>query len=533
MTTLLKVDNLSVRFKTPEKTWNTVVKNVSFDVEAGETMALVGESGSGKTVTTYSILGLLPYPMADHPNGSILFKGRELLNQGDAILAPIRGRNISMIFQEPMTALNPLHTIERQIAETIKVHLNLTPKQIQAKVLDLLKLVGFEDAFERLKSFPHQLSGGQRQRVMIAMALACEPELLIADEPTTAIDVTLQKMVLDLILSIQKRYNMGLILISHDLNMVARIADKTGVMQQGELVELGQSKKILKSPKHPYTKHLIHSEPTGHVKPIATNAIHRLSIRDLNVYFKKPKPFLSLKKQEFLHAVQHINMDLSVGETLGIVGESGSGKSSLVNAILRLIPSQGEILFEGNRLDLITQKEYRPLRSKIQMIFQDPFSSLNPRLTLYDIVAEGLIVHHPETKLEERKELVKKMLKKVGLSEDFLNRYPHEFSGGQRQRIAIARALILNPVLLILDEPTSSLDRSIQLEILDLLKAIQQEFKISYIFISHDLKVIRAISHNVIVMKDGQLVEKGPTEEIYTNPKSEYTQALIKAAFLN
>ena len=530
--TLLKVNNLGVAFHQNNQSDLIAVKGVSFDLDQGQTLALVGESGSGKSVSALSILGLLPYPQASHPTGSILFQGQELLNQSEDVLRKVRGSEIGMIFQEPMTALNPLHTIEKQIAEPLEIHKKLTRSQAYSQVVDLLKLVGFEDGVDRLQAFPHQLSGGQRQRVMIAMALACEPKLLIADEPTTALDVTIQASILELIQSLKKRFKMALLLISHDLGMVAKMSERIAVMRYGEVVEAGNTLDVLKKPKHPYTQHLIASEPSGSPAPLPLHPEIILSAKDLCVTFEKDKPLFSKKQEKVIKAVNHVSINLNIGETLGIVGESGSGKSTLAYALLRLQANQGgKILFDGTDLNALKSHELRPLRKSMQIIFQDPFGSLNPRLSIGQIVAEGLVVHNKELTPKQIEEAVSHRLEEVGIDPKFQSRYPHEFSGGQRQRIAIARALILQPKLLILDEPTSALDRSIQAEVIDLLRNLQTKHHLSYLFISHDLKVVRAMSHRIIVMKDGQIVEEGSVDKIFNNPETPYTKTLIKAAF--
>ncbi len=530
--TLLKVNNLGVAFHQNNQSDLIAVKGVSFDLDQGQTLALVGESGSGKSVSALSIFGLLPYPQASHPTGSILFQAQELLNQSEDILRKVRGSEIGMIFQEPMTALNPLHTIEKQIAEPLEIHKKLTRSQAYSQVVDLLKLVGFEDGVDRLQAFPHQLSGGQRQRVMIAMALACEPKLLIADEPTTALDVTIQASILELIQSLKKRFKMALLLISHDLGMVAKMSERIAVMRYGEVVEAGNTLDVLKKPKHPYTQHLIASEPSGSPAPLPLHPKIILSAKDLCVTFEKDKPLFSKKQEKVIKAVNHVSINLNIGETLGIVGESGSGKSTLAYALLRLQANQGgKILFDGTDLNALKSHELRPLRKSMQIIFQDPFGSLNPRLSIGQIVAEGLVVHNKELTPKQIEEAVSHRLEEVGIDPKFQSRYPHEFSGGQRQRIAIARALILQPKLLILDEPTSALDRSIQAEVIDLLRNLQTKHHLSYLFISHDLKVVRAMSHRIIVMKDGQIVEEGSVDKIFNNPETPYTKTLIKAAF--
>jgi microcin C transport system ATP-binding protein len=531
---LLKVTNLNIAFRQENKVDFIAAQNICFDLQRGETLALVGESGSGKSVTALSILGLLPYPQAYHSQGSITFHGQELVGQSEQFLNTIRGQKISMIFQEPMTALNPLHTIEKQIGESLQLHLGLTASQTRQRVIELLHLVGFSEGIERLNAFPHQLSGGQRQRVMIAMALACEPEILIADEPTTALDVTIQFGIVALIQDLQKRFNMGLLLISHDLGMVAKIANNIAVMQGGEIVEQGPATNILKDPQHPYTQHLIGAEPKGHPAPLSPEAKKILTAKNIQVQFEKNQSFwanLKGTKPPVLKAVDNVSLDLRQGETLGIVGESGSGKSTLAYALLKLQSCKAEALkFEDQSLLELSLKQVRPWRSHLQMIFQDPFGSLNPRLSLFQIVAEGLNVHKPALNAAQREEAVSDSLKEVGLDPDWRHRYPHELSGGQRQRVAIARALILKPKLLILDEPTSALDRSIQAEVIDLLKQLQQRHNLSYLFISHDLKVVRSISHRLIVMQSGKIVEEGETEEIFESPRHIYTKTLIKSA---
>jgi microcin C transport system ATP-binding protein len=535
---MLQITNLCVGFKNALDKQNPerlVVRDVSLTLNKGETVALVGESGSGKSVTALSILGLLPYPAAFHPHGSIKLDGKELLSLPESELIPYRGRRIGMIFQEPMTALNPLHTIFQQISEPLILHLAMNKKSARPKVIDLLHLVGFEDAEDRLDAYPHQLSGGQRQRVMIAMALACEPDILIADEPTTALDVTLQATILDLIKSLQKRFQMGLLLITHDLGVVSKMADRMVVMKDGVVVEQGETQQIIQHPTHPYTKHLIDSEPGGAPTPLPNNAHEILSANNLTVTFAKPASLLKRmfqfnQKPDFI-AVNSVSLALRQGETLGIVGESGSGKSTLAYALVRLVDSQGEITLEGRRIDGAATKDLRPLRSSFQIIFQDPFSSLNPRFSVNQLIAEGLVVHQPNLTERERDQMVANILMEVGLDPEARHRYPHEFSGGQRQRIAIARALILKPRILVLDEPTSALDRSIQAEVIELLRKLQAKHKLSYLFISHDLKVVRAMSHRIIVMRYGKIVEEGMVDELFDHPKDPYTQELLKAAF--
>jgi microcin C transport system ATP-binding protein len=529
--TLLQVKDLSVHFRSPNNVTTKAVNNVSFSLSQGETLALVGESGSGKSVSALSILGLLPYPMAFHPTGSILFEGQELLNTPENTLRKIRGHEIGMIFQEPMTALNPLHTIEKQIAEPLLIHKGMSKLQAKERVVELMNLVGFADGISRLSAYPHQLSGGQRQRVMIAMALACEPKLLIADEPTTALDVTIQASILELISDLQKRFQMGLLLISHDLGMVAKMAQTIAVMRNGHIVEQGQTSKVLKNPQHFYTKHLIDSEPKGHPAAVTRKAANILEVKDIKVTFRGQKKSWMTRGTGDVKAVDNVSLSLVAGETVGIVGESGSGKSTLAYAILRLTESQGQINFCGVELQHLSRAAVRPMRPQMQIIFQDPFSSLNPRLSVGQIVAEGLEIHQKQLGKVEIENQVQSILQEVGLSPEASHRYPHEFSGGQRQRIAIARALILKPKLLILDEPTSALDRSIQAEIIALLRDLQKRYQLAYLFISHDLKVVRAMSHRILVMKAGQVVELQETEKLFTKPASPYTKSLIKASF--
>lgn len=533
---LLFVKDLSVCFQNSKQDKIIAVKNVTFSLEKGQTTALVGESGSGKSVSALSLLGLLPYPQASHPSGDITFKDIPLMSQGrlsdEKILRGVRGHYVGMVFQEPMTALNPLHTIEKQLTETMLLHLGLTAKQSRQRALDLLKLVNFQEAQDRLNAYPHQLSGGQRQRVMIAMAIACEPELLIADEPTTALDVTVQSSVLTLIKDLQKRLNMGLILISHDLNIVRKMANEVLVMRQGEVVEKSNVRDLFETPKHAYTRHLLASEPKGHPEPVFSKSPTILTLQNNCVEFVLQKGFLIPKKT--LQAVKDVSFSLKKGETLGIVGESGSGKSTLVYSLLKLLEgngkSKGEVFFHENALHTFTQKQFRPLRPQLQIVFQDPFGSLNPRFSISEIIAEGLTVHHPNLSSKEVDKKVATIIDEVGLDPESRHRYPHEFSGGQRQRVAIARALILQPEIVFLDEPTSALDRSIQGEVIELLRNLQKRYQLSYVFISHDLKVIRAMSHRVIVMKDGSIVEQGDTETLFNNPSHPYTKKLLEAA---
>ena len=525
---LIEVRDLSVEFvagDTPQR----VVQGVSFDIRRGETLALVGESGSGKSVTAHSILRLLPYPLARHPSGSIAYGGEDLLSVDEKKLRNIRGNRIAMIFQEPMTSLNPLHSIEKQINEVLGIHKGITGKAATLRTLELLELVGIPEPHKRLKALPHELSGGQRQRVMIAMALAHEPELLIADEPTTALDVTVQLKILDLLKDLQARLGMSLLLISHDLNLVRRIAHRVCVMQRGLIVEQASCEQLFRSPQHPYTRELLSAEPSG--GPASTIAgPPLLQVEDLRVWFPIKKGLLR-KTVDYVKAVDGINFSLPQGQTLGIVGESGSGKSTLGLAILRLIASKGLISFEGKRLDCLSQKEVRPLRREMQVVFQDPFGSLSPRMSVSEIVGEGLRIHRMGTEAEQESAIIE-ALREVGLDPETRHRYPHEFSGGQRQRIAIARALVLKPELILLDEPTSALDRTVQRQVVELLRSLQARHNLTYLFISHDLAVVKALSHQLMVVKHGQVVEQGDAQSIFASPQHPYTQQLLEAAFL-
>ncbi len=521
---VLRIKDLSVSFNGIE-----AVKNISFEIHRGETVALVGESGSGKSVTALSVLQLLPYPIASHPGGSIVVNGVESIGANNDALLSIRGSKVTMIFQEPMTSLNPLHRIEKQIGEVLLVHRGIKLKDARPRILELLKLVGLQNPEAKLRSFPHELSGGQRQRVMIAMALANEPDLLIADEPTTALDVTIQAQILALLEELQQKLGMAVLLITHDLGVVRRMADRVCIMTEGEIVETGACADIFDNPQHAYTRHLLEAEPKG--SPIALDETSSvlLECRNITVKFPLSKGFFYVKK--YLHAVDNVSLKVSRGQTLGIVGESGSGKTTLGMALLRLVKSDGEIILESNHLQGLKSKQLRPYRRDMQIVFQDPFGSLSPRLSVNQIIAEGLLVHEKKKTEEERRELVAQALTEVGLDPDVQDRYPHEFSGGQRQRIAVARALILKPKLLILDEPTSALDMSVQAQIVDLLRDLQRRHHLTYLFISHDLKVVRALSNHVIVMRDGIIVESGTSDEIFESPKTDYTRELISAAF--
>lgn len=523
--TLLDINDLSIAFGSAEP----VVHNVSFSLKRAEMLALVGESGSGKSVTALSVLRLLP-GSARYPSGQIHLQQQEMLTASEPELRGIRGNRVGMIFQEPMTSLNPLHTVEKQITETLKLHRGMGDKAARARALELLDLVGIPSPDERLKAYPHELSGGQRQRVMIAMALANEPELLIADEPTTALDVTIQKQILELLKELQQKLSMSILLITHDLNIVRRYADRVCVMKQGHLVEQNITAELFRAPTDPYTRMLLDSEPTGRAHPVATDAPQLLDARDVRVWFPIKKGLLQRTVDHF-KAVEAISFSLRRGETLGIVGESGSGKTTLALAVLRLIKARGEIDFDDHSLLELNQKQLKPLRKEMQIVFQDPYGSLSPRMPINDIVAEGLEVQGV-TSASEREKRVIEVLKEVNLDPEIRHRYPHEFSGGQRQRIAIARALILKPKLIVLDEPTSALDRTIQKQIIELLRSLQQRFQLSYLFISHDLAVVRALSHSILVMKQGQVVESGDAQSLFENPRQEYTRQLIDAAGL-
>ena len=523
---LLSVENLSIAFN-----HTLVVKQISFEIKAGQTVALVGESGSGKSVTALSIPGLLPYPLASHPQGKILFKNKDLIKTTEKEMCQIRGKQISLIFQEPMTSLNPLHTVEKQIREVFERREGRETSSSRSRILELLNLVQLKDATQKCQAYPHQLSGGERQRVMIAMALAGQPDLLIADEPTTALDVTTQAEILKLLQDVQKRFGMALLLITHDLGIVRKMAEQMMVMEKGLIVEAGAVEEIFARPHHPYTRRLLSSDPQGTAVPLpAASSPPVMKVRDLSVHFPL-KTGLFRRTTGFIKAVHNVSLSLRQGETLGIVGESGSGKTTLALAILRLVSSQGEIWLDTHPLEKLSPREMRPLRKEMQIVFQDPFASLSPRMTVEEIVGEGLEVHQPDLNVSDRVRRIIEALQQVGLDESMKDRYPHEFSGGQRQRIAIARALILKPKLLILDEPTSALDRAIQADILQILKKLQKERLLSYLFISHDLKIVRAISHTLIVMKEGLIVESGPCDQIFENPRHDYTQRLLKAAF--
>lgn len=521
---LLKVDNLHIRFAGQAE---PVVKGVSFEIKPAETLALVGESGSGKSVTALSLLKLLP-ESTEYPEGEVRYHEQALVHATEPQLRKLRGNRISYIFQEPMTSLNPLHTLEKQIGETLRLHKGLSGNKARARALELLNLVGIPQAERRLSSYPHELSGGQRQRVMIAMALANEPELLIADEPTTALDVTIQQQILELLQELQQKLGMAILLITHDLNIVRRYAHRVCVMHQGVLVEQAETAKIFSQAEHPYTQSLLDAEPSGQPEPVSDTAPVLLNADQMKVWFPLTRGLFK-RVYDHVKAVNYISLQLRQGETLGIVGESGSGKSTLAMAILRLIRSEGEISFESNRIDAKTQVELRPLRQSMQIVFQDPYGSLSPRMTIEEIVAEGLEVQGVTDRAERARRVID-ALNDVQLNPNIRDRYPHEFSGGQRQRIAIARALVLRPKLIILDEPTSALDRSVQKQIVELLRDLQARYQLSYLFISHDLAVVRALSHRIMVMQGGELIEEGETERLFRTPQSPYTQALIEAS---
>tara|TARA_B100000519_G_scaffold171156_1_gene157355 strand:+ start:241 stop:1863 length:1623 start_codon:yes stop_codon:yes gene_type:complete len=525
---LLSIEDLSVTFQVPGGNVDAV-RGVSFDIAAGETLALVGESGSGKSVTALSILQLLPYPVAFHPSGSIIFKGEELIGANTDRLQRVRGGHISMIFQEPMTSLNPLHSIEKQIGEALILHKGLTASALRDRILDLLSLVGIPNAAQRMSAYPHELSGGQRQRVMIAMALANEPDLLIADEPTTALDVTLQAQILELLAKLQRKFGMAVLFITHDLGVVEKVADRISVMNEGRIVETDNTKSLFKKPKHAYTQKLLDAEPKGIKTPSTEGAPVVLEGDGIKVWFPIKKGIMR-RTVDHVRAVDGISLKIREGETVGVVGESGSGKTTLGMALLRLQTSEGAIQFIGRDLQGLRNREIRPLRREMQVVFQDPFGSLSPRMSVGQIIEEGLLVHGIGDGSRERQQLVIDVLEEVDLDPDSLNRYPHEFSGGQRQRIAIARAIVLKPRFVVLDEPTSALDRSVQAQIVDLLRQLQARHKLAYLFISHDLKVVRALSDHVIVMRAGKVIEEGPVQHIFDAPKEPYTRALMAAA---
>ncbi|WP_336981669.1 MULTISPECIES: microcin C ABC transporter ATP-binding protein YejF [unclassified Cedecea] len=527
-TPLLAINDLSIAFQ-QGKNLRQVVDSVSLRVEAGETLALVGESGSGKSVTALSVLRLLPSPPVVYPSGEILFHGKDLLNAPEKTLRGVRGNKIAMIFQEPMVSLNPLHTLEKQLYEVLSLHRGMRPEPARAEILTCLDRVGIRNPATRLQDYPHLLSGGERQRVMIAMALLTRPELLIADEPTTALDVSVQAQILQLLQELKQELNMGLLFITHNLSIVKKLADNVAVMRHGKCVEQQPTTDLFSHPQHPYTQQLLNAEPSGDPVPLAADVIPLLKVEDLQVAFPIRRGLLK-RTVGHHYGLKNLSFELRPGESLGLVGESGSGKSTTGLALLRLIHSTGTIWFDGQPLHQLNRKQLLPLRRQVQVVFQDPNSALNPRLDVLQIVEEGLRVHHPALNAAERKAKVVQALEEVGLQADMLHRYPAEFSGGQRQRIAIARALILQPRLIVLDEPTSSLDRSVQAQILTLLKSLQEKHRLAYIFISHDLQVVKALCHQMVVLRQGEVVEQGDCRQIFSAPQSDYTRQLLALA---
>ena len=529
MTALLAVRDLSVSFAVDGGEVEAV-RHVSFDIGRGESVALVGESGSGKSVTALSIMQLLPYPTARHPSGSIRLSGDELVGAPEAMMQRVRGDRIAMIFQEPMTSLNPLHTIEKQVNEVLRVHKRLSRSAARARTLELLRLVGLPEAERRLDAYPHQLSGGQRQRVMIAMALANEPDLLIADEPTTALDVTIQAQILALLGQLKAKFGMALLLITHDLAVVRKMVERVCVMSAGEIVEAGAAREVFESPRHPYTRRLLAAEPRPMARTPRTDAPAVIEAQDVRVWFPIRRGLLR-RTVSHVKAVDGVSLAVREGQTVGVVGESGSGKTTLGLALLRLQSCQGRIRFAGLELQSMRANALRPLRREMQIVFQDPFAALSPRMSVAQIVGEGLGVHGIGATPAERRDLIDTALREVGLDPALRDRYPHEFSGGQRQRIAIARAMIVKPRFVVLDEPTSALDMSVQAQVVDLLRELQARHRLAYLFISHDLKVIRAVSDEILVLRDGRVVEQGPTARIFEQPEQAYTRALMAAAF--
>lgn len=527
MSALLQIEDLSIAFgrggrQTP------VVQGVNLTLNARETLALVGESGSGKSITALSVPQLLPYPLASHPTGRILVEGESLIGASTATLRRFRGGALGMVFQEPMTSLNPVHTLEKQIGETLRIHQGLSAAAARDRIVELLEMVRLPEASARLGAFPHQLSGGQRQRVMIAMAIANSPRLLIADEPTTALDVTIQAEILELLADLKQRLDMAMLLISHDLNVVRRVADRVAVMQQGRVVEQGEAASVFEQPRSDYTRALIAAEPSGRPRPVAQPQTV-LEARDLRVWFPRRGGLLK-RVVGHLKAVDGIDLAVGAGETLGVVGESGSGKTTLGMALLRLQAATGQIRFEGRDISRLGKGALRPLRRRLQVVFQDPYGSLSPRLSVEQIIGEGLAVHRIGADAAERGALAREALAEVGLDPALAERFPHELSGGQRQRVAVARAIVLKPAVVVLDEPTSALDRSVQTQLVELLRSLQARHGLAYVFISHDLKIVRAMSHRMLVMQSGQVVESGPAERIFTDPQAAYTQRLLAAA---
>lgn len=526
MTRVLDVKDLTVDFRQDGQTTHAV-RGVSFQVHKGETVALVGESGSGKSVSALSTVQLLGDSAT--LGGSVTYAGEEMIGAPEATLRRVRGNDISFIFQEPMTSLNPLHTLEKQLGESIELHQGLRGEKVRARIIELLTQVGIQDPETRLTSYPHQLSGGQRQRVMIAMALANGPELLIADEPTTALDVTIQAQILDLLADLKRDLGMSMLFITHDLTIVRKIADRVCVMKDGKIVETGPTADIFSNPQHPYTRMLLEAESVGRPDPVEEDAKVVAQAEHLKIWFPIQGGLLR-RTVGHVRAVNDATFSVRAGETVGIVGESGSGKTTLALAMMRLIPSEGRIVFMGRDIQGFRDKQMRPLRSDMQIVFQDPYGSLSPRMTVEQIIAEGLTIHGTAPGKDPR-QMVADIMGEVGLDPELMDRYPHEFSGGQRQRIAIARAMILRPELVVLDEPTSALDMTVQVQIVDLLRDLQAKYKLAYLFISHDLKVVRALSHKVMVMKRGDVVEAGDADAIFDNPSSSYTRELMAAAF--
>ncbi len=526
MSVLLDVTDLNVHFR-QDGAVTHAVRSVSFDVAKGETVALVGESGSGKSVTALSTVALLPD--SAEITGSITYDGAQMVDAPEAELRRVRGNDISFIFQEPMTSLNPLHTLDKQLAESLLLHQGITGTAAEARIIELLNEVGIVEPEKRLKSYPHQLSGGQRQRVMIAMALANNPELLIADEPTTALDVTIQAQILELLREIQRERGMSMLFITHDLGIVRKFADRVCVMKDGEIVERGITKEIFDNPRHSYTQMLLSAESTGTPDPVPADAETIAETENLRIWFPIQRGLLK-RTVGHIKAVNAATLSVRKGETMGIVGESGSGKTTLALAIMRLISSEGPVIFLGENIQGLSSRRLRPLRSEMQIVFQDPYGSLSPRMTVEEIIAEGLTIHQVDP-TRNRREMVAEIMAEVGLDPETMHRYPHEFSGGQRQRVAIARAMILRPKLVVLDEPTSALDMTVQVQIVELLRGLQKKYGLAYLFISHDLKVVRALSHKVIVMKRGDVVEQGDAAQVFDNPATDYTRELMAAAF--
>jgi microcin C transport system ATP-binding protein len=529
ITPLLSVEDLSVSFGHGEREVKAV-ERISFTIAKGETVGLVGESGSGKSVSALSVMRLLPYPHAWHPGGRIVFHGQDLLKADEAALQKVRGNRIAMIFQEALSSLNPLHSIGRQISEVLFVHKGMNKADAEARVEELLHLVGLPDVAKRTHGLPHEFSGGQQQRVMIAMALANEPDLLIADEPTTALDVTVQAQILKLLRDLQQRLGMALLLITHDLGIVRHMASRTAVMSQGRIVEQGPTERIFTAPSHPYTQKLLAAEPSGRPDPVIERAFEVMAADDVRVWYPIRRGVIK-RTVGYVKAVDGVSFAMREGETVGVVGESGSGKSTLGRGLLRLEQSTGTIRFQGKPIQDLDGKALRPLRREMQMVFQDPVGSLSPRLSVRRIIEEGLLVHDLGGDRAQRDQIIAETLREVGLDPATQDRYPHEFSGGQRQRIAIARALVLKPRFIVLDEPTSALDMSVQAQIVDLLRELQARHDLAYLFISHDLKVVRAMAHQVIVLRNGQVVEQGPADVVFENPRDAYTRALMAAAF--